>query len=217
MTGRELNRLVEAHLPLVDKTVRKYSAMYHIEPEDLLDRAYEIVTEAVQKWDPDKGASFGSYLGRFLPQRIFIECKRIVRNRKKLECLSLDSLPAKEHGGPATGGSAAGNHGRQSGPLAQAIADKCPTCYQEQARRQAWNVISAMLDTREWMILAYHYGLDPLPRLSLEEIGQRLNVSKQCVHQIEVRAIERIRRTRRSPGGRSALAALREYAQAKSA
>jgi len=217
MTDRELNKLVEAHLPLVNKTVRRYSAMYHIEPEDLLDRAYEIVTEAVQKWQPDKGASFGSYLGRFLPQRIFWECKRIVRKRKKLECLSLDFTPQSSLGTPVS--FVRPSHGKnlQHKTFAEAVATKCPTCYQEQARRQAWNVIATLLDTREWMILAYHIGLDPLPRLTLEEIGQRLNVSRQAVHQIEVRALRKLRDARRQEAGRDALEALREYALAKSA
>jgi RNA polymerase primary sigma factor len=49
------------------------------------------------------------------------------------------------------------------------------------------------LDERDGQILSWRYGLDGQGSQTLEEIGQRLNISKERVRQIEERAMRKIR------------------------
>jgi len=60
------------------------------------------------------------------------------------------------------------------------------------------------LDERDGQILSWRYGLDGQGTQTLEEIGQRLNISKERVRQIEERAMRKIR-------GSKNVERLREY------
>ena len=50
-----------------------------------------------------------------------------------------------------------------------------------------------MLDQRDGKILTWRYGLDGQESQTLDEIGKRLNISKERVRQIEERAMKKIR------------------------
>lgn len=60
------------------------------------------------------------------------------------------------------------------------------------------------LETRDEHILTLRYGLDGQGERTLDEIGKRLNISKERVRQIEERAIERLR-------GHAEMGPLRDY------
>jgi len=49
------------------------------------------------------------------------------------------------------------------------------------------------LDARDGQILTWRYGLDDQGTQTLDEIGQRLGISKERVRQIEERAMKKIR------------------------
>jgi RNA polymerase primary sigma factor len=49
------------------------------------------------------------------------------------------------------------------------------------------------LDPRDEKILTWRYGLDGTENQTLDEIGKRLNISKERVRQIEERAMAKIR------------------------
>ena len=50
-----------------------------------------------------------------------------------------------------------------------------------------------VLDQRDGKILTWRYGLDGKGTQTLDEIGKRLNISKERVRQIEERAMKKIR------------------------
>jgi len=189
MTDRELNQIVTDHLPLARKAAQRYAKWFYLEEEDVYEFALECLARKAGQWKPDGGSSFGGYAAKHLGHDLFWYCNRQFKKREQAEIMDRECWWWQRE----------------------------PTAYQSHARRQAWNVIATMLDTREWMILAYHFGLEPLPKLTQKEIGQRLGVSKQCVHKIEQRAIRKVREAYSTPEGRTALQALREYVLVKSA
>lgn len=54
----------------------------------------------------------------------------------------------------------------------------------------------AGLKEKEKLILAHRYGLNGVPIMTLEELGQQLNITRERVRQIEARAIKRLRNSR---------------------
>ena len=52
------------------------------------------------------------------------------------------------------------------------------------------------LNEREKLVLTHRYGLNGVPIMTLEEIGQQLNITRERVRQIESRAIKRLRNSR---------------------
>jgi len=217
MTDRELNKVVADHLPLAQKAARHYAEKYYLEEDDVYELALEDLARAAQSWNPDRGVTFGMYALRFMGYILNNQCKRLYRKTYLSGEVSFNTTGADLKGVSA--------EGKSSGLGVTAFSDmeailpcKEPDCYQRHARQQAWNVIAAMLDKRQFMVLAYHYGLEPLPKLTLQEIGDRLHVTKERVRQIEVQALDKIRKAYQSTGkGRKALHALREYVVAKSA
>ena len=70
-------------------------------------------------------------------------------------------------------------------------------------------------DRRGEYILRQRFGLDGNEPRTLEEIGQKLNLSRERVRQIEARALEHLRgsaRSKRGPLGK-VLAKLRDLSQ----
>lgn len=210
MTERELNKIVAAHLPLAAKYTRHFAKRFYLDEDDVYELALEELTIAARTWKPDGGGSFGTYVLKYLAVKLNQRCAILYRRNKQMPVISLNGPPSHAKGTRV--------EQHKNGILGEAIKDKVPNCYQHHARRQAWNVIAAMLDVREWMIVAYHIGLEPLPQLTQEEIGEKLGVSRQRVQQIEARAFEKIRQAYgETARGRKALHALREFVIAKSA
>ena len=51
------------------------------------------------------------------------------------------------------------------------------------------------LDEREWIVLAHRFGLGGQESLTLSQIGRRLNLSREAIRLIEVKALRRLRRS----------------------
>jgi RNA polymerase primary sigma factor len=61
------------------------------------------------------------------------------------------------------------------------------------------------LTQREAEVLKYYFGLDGKPAISLDEIGQRFDLTRERVRQIKEKAIRRLKHTGRSKMLRSYL------------
>lgn len=61
------------------------------------------------------------------------------------------------------------------------------------------------LSDREAEVIRYYFGVDGRPQLTLEEIGERLNLTRERVRQIKEKAIRRLRHASRSKALRAYL------------
>tara|TARA_Y100000588_G_scaffold395324_1_gene523506 strand:- start:74763 stop:76202 length:1440 start_codon:yes stop_codon:yes gene_type:complete len=64
---------------------------------------------------------------------------------------------------------------------------------QDFLKRDLNRILSNLLDEREYEVLALRYGLTNATPLTLEEVGKKLNVTRERVRQIENRAIKKLR------------------------
>ncbi len=68
----------------------------------------------------------------------------------------------------------------------------------QESLRQEINRALAQLSEREAEVLRLYFGLDGQPPLTLEEIGERFNLTRERVRQIKEKAIRRLRHTSRT-------------------
>ncbi len=81
--------------------------------------------------------------------------------------------------------------------LLERVPDLAPTPEQVLIRRELSERVRdalGLLPSQERQVLALRYGLDDGPRLSLEQAGKRLGLSRERIRQIQVRATQRLRR-----------------------
>ncbi|GAB4398328.1 MAG: RNA polymerase sigma factor RpoD/SigA [Microscillaceae bacterium] len=64
-------------------------------------------------------------------------------------------------------------------------------------RKEVQRALSTLSD-READVVAYYFGLNGTPALTLEEIGEKFNLTRERVRQIKEKAIKRLRHTSRS-------------------
>ncbi|HZT77441.1 MAG TPA: sigma-70 family RNA polymerase sigma factor [Vicinamibacterales bacterium] len=88
----------------------------------------------------------------------------------------------------------------EEGSLAHVVADVTTRSAEqhliEDQRAEDLEIAMAPLDDREREVLRLRYGLGLDRELTLEEIGRRLQVSRERVRQIAARALEKMRRAR---------------------
>ena len=58
---------------------------------------------------------------------------------------------------------------------------------------QSFDSLSAVLSPKEEQVLRLRYGLDDGTLRTLEEVGRLFNVSKERIRQIEVRALRKLK------------------------
>ena len=67
-----------------------------------------------------------------------------------------------------------------------------------QSLQQDIQTTLSSLDFKEKEILEFYFGLNNKPELTLEQIGERYNLSKERVRQIKERAIKKLKQPVRS-------------------
>lgn len=71
-------------------------------------------------------------------------------------------------------------------------ANVCSAVEFEELKKDLTSVISFLKD-REQDVIKLRYGLNELKRATLEEIGKKFGVTKECVRQTEIRALNKLR------------------------
>ncbi len=80
---------------------------------------------------------------------------------------------------------------------------QAPQPYEELVRRELEHTIQALMSTlndRQQQILRLHFGMEDGTSYSLEEIGKKLNISKERVRQIERQAMDKLQKNGESLG-----------------
>jgi RNA polymerase sigma factor (sigma-70 family) len=160
------NAIVQANLRLVVSVARK-----HLRPTlslmELISEGNMVLMRAVEGFDLHRGNRFSTYATLALMKGFARSVPQMLAGRPGgAEISMLESLPD-----------------RREGIESDRFSDR------EQVRD-----LLARLDDRERAVVLAHYGLDDsaIP-LTLDEVGQRLGLSKQRVRQIEKSAIAKLR------------------------
>lgn len=84
----------------------------------------------------------------------------------------------------------------KSAKIAEILEDEkanvCGAVEYEELKKDLTSVIS-FLKTREQDVINLRYGLNELKKATLEEIGKQFGVTKECIRQTEIRALEKLR------------------------
>jgi RNA polymerase primary sigma factor len=86
-------------------------------------------------------------------------------------------------------------------PDALSIVDLAPDPLQYACDRSLTAAIEGMLadfDKRDRKVLVLRYGFDGLDTMTLEEVGQQFNVTRERIRQIEAKALRKLRHRSRS-------------------
>jgi RNA polymerase primary sigma factor len=89
--------------------------------------------------------------------------------------------------------------------LEQVLVPKADEALVHRAVRQELRRAIAGLDPREREVMRLRFGLDGGDALTLQQIGDRMKLSRERVRQLQARAKERLRRSTRLQGVKSAL------------
>ena len=212
---RAMQRMISSNMRLVTWVVSRFHPKAHnLDRDDLVQEGVGGLTRAIEKFDLTRDTAFSTYATWWIRQSV----SRAMMNgglvripvhvqdgtaaseaarawaRRFDEIMSieglyddLDDLEAEL--------SAAGeiddwpDHDLDVGPATDAVDDEVEADLVRQLVRDAL----AQLDEREAMILRCRCGLDGDPE-TLEEIGQRLGVTRERVRQIEKTALAKCRR-----------------------
>lgn len=92
-------------------------------------------------------------------------------------------------------GSFEGNNGSELS-VADVIADESPTVEEaiefEELKKEITNVISTLKE-REQAVIKMRFGLENFAKTTLEDIGKLYGVTKECIRQTELRALNKLR------------------------
>jgi RNA polymerase sigma factor (sigma-70 family) len=115
-------------------------------------------------------------------------CGDSVENVERLQTLGAAAISLDD----------SGTQDDHSVPLVQRLPDEVVTCpITERAARQENEAMQAWLESLsdlEHTVIASRFGLDGSRELTLQEVGERCNRSREGVRQIEARALQKLRR-----------------------
>lgn len=162
------NHLAESNLRFVIKVVFQYWSP-GLPLMDMISEGCLGLIKAAKTFDPDKGFKFLTYAGYAIVQGVI----KAIQDHKQYVHESLDELIYDD-----------GSEISQRDVLASKDQQGDETAFYNQIRG-----LLGHLNDRERMIITLRFWHD----LTLEEIGSRINVTKETVRRIEVRALRKLR------------------------
>jgi RNA polymerase primary sigma factor len=196
-----ITRLVEANLRFVVSYAKRYRGL-GVSFLDLIHEGNLGLIEAARRFDPSRNVKFITYAVWWVreslmhvladqtrafsfPPKLFAALRRGPGGAADV------SLSEPVHGHPADGGPS-----RELGDLLE--QDGVPAIEEEMIHRADLDELAAALgdlDGKEREIVRLRFGLEDDQPRTLQEIGDRLNLSRERVRQIESRAKDKLRRS----------------------
>jgi RNA polymerase primary sigma factor len=184
------HRLVSANLRFVVSIAKRYRHSA-VPLADLVNEGNLGLLRAAERFDETHGVRFVSYAIWWIRQgmvRAIARDAELNGRNGASRRVSLDQ--------PLTAASTA--------PLQEVVPDERCEAPEERVMQRALRdaVDSSLTDLpeREQLVLRLYYGLDGAPPYTLEEVGQRLGVTRERVRQIKERALARLRAGARRHG-----------------
>jgi RNA polymerase sigma factor (sigma-70 family) len=164
--------LTEANLRLVVPLARRYSDQAAF--ADLLSIGFETIHKCTLKFDFGRGFAFSTYASNAVKRNFFrsLEKEQLYRQRGEV---GLDDVPER----PA--------------PEPEDVAAA------EEAGRKVRRLLAGLND-RERRIVRERLGLDGSSPATLEDVGQRLRISKERVRQLYARALLKLQHAAAAAG-----------------
>lgn len=192
------NRLIEIHLGLVIKISRRYYAN-GMGKEDLAQEGVFGLMRAIDTWKPEQGIAFATYAwSRIRPFISYAICRKGFMIRPPTYCTIEDRAAERVLTPiPIISMSSPRHEGEDGGCVEDLLADKNVPGLDDMAEgKDAGDVLDEVLRTlpaKQEAVLRRHYGIGT-PERSLEEVGKEFGFSRQYIHQIEKKALGRLRK-----------------------
>ena len=192
-----LTRLVEANLRFVVSYAKRYRG-FGVSFLDLIHEGNLGMMEAARRFDPTRNVKFITYAVWWIREammHVLSEQTRAFSFPPKLFALLYNGGVDVSLSDPVV----TGKHDGPSLDLADVLAqDAVPAIEDEMIHQADLDELAAALldlDRKEREVVCLRFGLhDDQPR-TLQEIGDRLNLSRERIRQIESRAKEKLRRS----------------------
>lgn len=173
------NALVEANQGLVISIAKRYENRY-VPIEDLIQEGNLGLIAAAERFDTEMGRRFSTYAVWWIIGYVSKTIRDEIIKGQKLQCLG---LPVAEDG---------------DNILADLIPDKNTMSPSELAEKNELNEhvkeMVSCLKPRERRVIELRFGFNGTQKHSHRETGEILGISKEGVRQIEVKALERLRK-----------------------
>ncbi len=181
------NRLIRSHLRFVVLVARRFQGN-GLPLEDLINEGNLGLIRAAEMFDPERGCPFTSYAVLWIRQAVNRAVRRYAREARPPRSMagwttvSLDAPVGEEEDSGRLVDSIADQKGRRPDELAL-----------DSSLREEIGDLLAALPPREAGILQARFGLQGGKPATLEEVGERYELTKERVRQIEKKSLRRIR------------------------
>ena len=173
------NMLIEHNLRLVAHIAKKYST--YVDNDDIISIGSIGLIKAVNTFKSDKGTHLATYAARCIENEILMSIRS---NKKRALEVSIDEPIGTD------------KEGNTISLIDVLGTDKDCVCKEATMHIRMEKVKQEMkkhLTKREQYIIENRYGFDTKPKLTQQEVAERLNISRSYVSRIEKKAIKILR------------------------
>jgi len=195
---KALTRLVEANLRFVVSYAKRYRGL-GVSFLDLIHEGNLGLIEAARRFDPSRNVKFITYAVWWIREALL----HVLADQTRAICFppKLFATLHRNIADVSLSDPVSGRGDRSGGELADVLAlDLVPPIEDEMIHQSDLDELTAALrdlDGKEREVVRLRFGLEDDEPRTLQEIGDRLHLSRERVRQIESRAKEKLRRSER--------------------